>query len=85
MLFPLLISFLKVRRDYLHYIKKYNRFAKRHRNVPAHCSPAFKVKEGDVVTIGQCRYVSFNAITTLANEVLFADLFLRLSVSMSCK
>jgi ribosomal protein uS17 len=44
-----------VRRDYLHYRKKYNRFEKRHRNIPAHCSPAFLVKEGDIVTIGQCR------------------------------
>ncbi|KAF0685772.1 Aste57867_22380 [Aphanomyces stellatus] len=44
-----------VRRDYLHYIKKYKRFEKRHKNVAAHVSPAFRVKEGDVVTIGQCR------------------------------
>merc|ERR1712057_91301 len=29
-----------LRRDYLHYITKYNRFEKRHRNLPAHCSPA---------------------------------------------
>merc|ERR1712066_628079 len=47
-----------VRRDYLHYIKKYNRFEKRHRNIPAHCSPAFRIKEGDYVTIGQCRPLS---------------------------
>ena len=47
-----------VRRDYLHYIKKYNRFEKRHRNIPAHVSPAFLVREGDVVTIGQCRPLS---------------------------
>lgn len=46
-----------VRRDYLHYVPKYNRFEKRHKNIPAHCSPAFTVKEGDVVTIGQCRCV----------------------------
>ncbi|CAK4087213.1 unnamed protein product [Aphanomyces euteiches] len=44
-----------VRRDYLHYIKKYKRFEKRHKNVAAHVSPCFRVKEGDVVTIGQCR------------------------------
>eukprot|EP00518_Triparma_eleuthera_P003132 CAMPEP_0182463526 /NCGR_PEP_ID=MMETSP1319-20130603/7636_1 /TAXON_ID=172717 /ORGANISM="Bolidomonas pacifica, Strain RCC208" /LENGTH=163 /DNA_ID=CAMNT_0024663085 /DNA_START=44 /DNA_END=535 /DNA_ORIENTATION=+ len=44
-----------VRRDYLHYIKKYKRFEKRHRNIVAHCSPCFDVGEGDVVTIGQCR------------------------------
>jgi len=44
-----------VRRDYLHYIRKYRRFEKRHKNVAAHCSPAFTVKEGDIVTMGQCR------------------------------
>lgn len=47
-----------IRRDYLHYITKYRRFEKRHKNVAAHCSPAFTVKEGDVVTIGQCRPLS---------------------------
>merc|ERR1712087_873400 len=47
-----------VRRDYLHYIKKYNRFEKRHKNIPAHVSPCFRVKEGDSVTIGQCRPLS---------------------------
>ena len=54
-----------VRRDYLRYVKKYRRwdcagpmissYEKRHRNIPAHCSPCFDVKEGDIVTIGQCR------------------------------
>ena len=45
--------------DYLHYIKKFNRFEKRHTNIPAHCSPCFDaVKEGDIVTIGQCRPLS---------------------------
>jgi small subunit ribosomal protein S11e len=47
-----------VRRDYLHYISKYRRYEKRHKNVAAHCSPAFNVKEGDVATIGQCRPLS---------------------------
>jgi len=47
-----------VRRDYLHYIPKYNRFEKRHTNIPAHCSPCFSVKDGDIVTIGQCRPLS---------------------------
>ncbi|KAJ6249949.1 40S ribosomal protein S11 [Anaeramoeba flamelloides] len=56
-----------IRRDYLHYLKKYNRFEKRHRNLPAHCSPCFKhVKPGDIVTIGQTRPLSktvhFNVI-----------------------
>lgn len=47
-----------IRRDYLHYIVKYRRFEKRHKNISVHCSPAFNVKEGDVVTVGQCRPLS---------------------------
>lgn len=47
-----------VRRDYLHYITKYRRFEKRHKNIAVHCTPAFNVKEGDIVTIGQCRPLS---------------------------
>ena len=55
-----------IRRDYLRYVKKYRRFEKRHKTVAAHCSPAFRVKEGDIVTIGQCRplakTVRFNVV-----------------------
>nr|XP_046186486.1 40S ribosomal protein S11-like [Oncorhynchus gorbuscha] len=31
-----------VRGDYLHYIRKYNRFEKRHKNTSVHLSPAFR-------------------------------------------
>lgn len=31
-----------IRRDYLHHIKKYNRFEKRHKNLSAHLSPCFR-------------------------------------------
>ncbi|KAL1915069.1 40S ribosomal protein uS17 [Calcarisporiella thermophila] len=48
-----------VRREYLHYIPKYNRYEKRHKNVAAHLSPCFiGVEPGDLVTIGQCRPLS---------------------------
>lgn len=47
-----------IRRDYLHYINKYNRYEKRHATMAVHCSPAFRVKEGDRVTIGECRPLS---------------------------
>eukprot|EP01128_Nolandella_sp_AFSM9_P000182 TRINITY_DN10363_c0_g1_i1.p2 TRINITY_DN10363_c0_g1~~TRINITY_DN10363_c0_g1_i1.p2 ORF type:complete len:173 (-),score=50.24 TRINITY_DN10363_c0_g1_i1:89-559(-) len=47
-----------IRRDYLHYIKKYNRFEKRHTNIACHVSPCFNVKVGDIVTVGQCRPLS---------------------------
>jgi small subunit ribosomal protein S11e len=41
-----------MRRDYLHYVPKYNRFEKRHKNVPCHVSPCFRVKDGDIVIAG---------------------------------
>ena len=44
--------------DYLHYIKKYNRFEKRHKNTPIHVSPCFRVKPGDEILAGQCRPLS---------------------------
>ncbi|CUM68367.1 uncharacterized protein PRCAT00006090001 [Priceomyces carsonii] len=47
-----------IRRDYLHYVPKYNRYEKRHKNLAAHVSPAFRVQEGDTVVVGQCRPIS---------------------------
>merc|ERR1740129_737988 len=48
-----------IRREYLHYIKKYSRFEKRHKNMSVHMSPAFKdVSPGDTVTVGECRPLS---------------------------
>lgn|SRR3990167_11266049 len=62
-----------IRRNYLHYIIKYNRFEKRHKNVAVHCSPCFRVKEGDIVTVGQCRplskTVTFNVLKVTPNEI----------------
>merc|ERR1719384_2833752 len=50
---------ITIRRDYLHYIKKYNRFEKRHKNISAHMSPCFKdIVPGDTVLVGQCRPLS---------------------------
>merc|ERR1712002_659748 len=48
-----------IRRDYLHFIKKYGRFEKRHTNMAAHLSPCFRdVELGDIVTVGECRPLS---------------------------
>eukprot|EP00921_Rhytidocystis_pertsovi_P013619 GHVQ01022054.1.p1 GENE.GHVQ01022054.1~~GHVQ01022054.1.p1 ORF type:complete len:174 (+),score=19.22 GHVQ01022054.1:181-702(+) len=62
-----------IRRNYLHYYKKYNRFEKRHKNVSVHCSPCFEVKEGDIVTCGQCRPLSktirFNVLKHEKNQI----------------
>ena len=49
---------LIVRREYLHFIPKYARYEKRHANLAAHVSPAFRVEAGDTVTVGQCRPLS---------------------------
>lgn len=63
-----------IRRDYLHYVKKYNRFEKRHTNISVHVSPAFsRLREGDVVTVGQCRplckTVRFNVLRVEAKRI----------------
>jgi len=48
-----------IRRDYLHHVKKYNRFEKRHKNISVHASPCFKdISLGDIVTVGECRPLS---------------------------
>ncbi|CAD7688826.1 unnamed protein product [Nyctereutes procyonoides] len=45
-----------IRQDYLHYIRKYNRFEKRHKNMSVHLSPCFRdVQIGNIVTVGECR------------------------------
>jgi small subunit ribosomal protein S11e len=63
-----------VRKDYLHYVPKYNRYEKRHRNLPAHLSPAFTVKVGDIALIGECRplakTVHFNVLKITPQEVV---------------
>uniref|UniRef100_A0A5F8GQC0 Small ribosomal subunit protein uS17 n=1 Tax=Monodelphis domestica TaxID=13616 RepID=A0A5F8GQC0_MONDO len=47
------------RRDYLHYIRKYNRFEKRHKNMSVHLSPCFRdVQIGDILTVGKCQSLS---------------------------
>merc|ERR1712187_301969 len=64
---------ITIRRNYLHYIKKFHRFEKRHSMMSVHCSPAFDVKEGDIVTVGQCRplakTVRFNVLKVDKNQI----------------
>lgn len=49
---------LTIRRSYMHYVRKYNRYEKRHSQVSAHVSPCFRVNVGDIVTVGQCRPIA---------------------------
>merc|ERR1712194_939794 len=62
-----------IRRNYLHYIKKFQRFEKRHSNLAAHCSPCFEPVIGDIVTVGQCRPLSktvrFNVLKVEKNQI----------------
>jgi len=58
-----------VRRNYLHFIKKYKRYEKRHKNWSVHVSPCFDFSIGDEVVFGQCRplskTVSFNVLQVI--------------------
>ena len=71
-----------VRREYLHYIPKYSRYEKRHKNLAAHLSPCFiGVENGDVVTVGQCRPLSktvrFNVLKVQKQTVKGAKQFVK--------
>ncbi len=49
----------KLPRYYKNYIRKYNRFEKRHKHMSVHLSPCFRdVQIGDIVTVGECRPLS---------------------------
>jgi small subunit ribosomal protein S11e len=62
-----------IRRDYMHFVRKYNRYEKRHKNMSVHISPCFRfvcmglhfgltvcrdAAVGDIVTVGECRSLS---------------------------
>eukprot|EP00759_Apiculatamorpha_spiralis_P050431 PhF_6_TR4733/c0_g1_i2/m.6549/K02949/RP-S11e, RPS11; small subunit ribosomal protein S11e len=47
-----------VRRDYMHFLKKFGRYEKRHKTISAHVSPAFRPNQGDEVVVGECRPLS---------------------------
>ena len=47
-----------VEREYLHYVPKFLRYEKRHSRIPSHNPPCINAKEGDRVTIAECRPIS---------------------------
>ncbi|XP_021334126.1 small ribosomal subunit protein uS17 [Danio rerio] len=64
-----------IRRDNLHYIRKYNRFEKRHKNMSVHLSPCFRdVTVGDIVTVGEWQTLSktvrFNVLKVTKAEAV---------------
>ena len=47
-----------VKREYIHYVPKYQRYEKRTSTYPAHCPPCIKTTVGDKVRIAECRPLS---------------------------
>ena len=47
-----------VRRDYLLYVPKFMKYERRMSRIPSHSPPCLDVKEGDTVTIAECRPLS---------------------------
>lgn len=47
-----------VEKQYLHYLQKYERYERRHSRIPAYNPECIDAKEGDVVTIAECRPLS---------------------------
>jgi small subunit ribosomal protein S17 len=49
---------IKVKKEYMHLIPKYERYEKRTSSYTAHCPPCIKPSIGDKVTIAECRPLS---------------------------
>ncbi|WMV57761.1 hypothetical protein MTR67_051146 [Solanum verrucosum] len=69
--------------SYLHYVKKYQRYEKRHFSIPAHISSCFRVKIGYHVTFEQYRPLSktmrFNVLKVIlagsgGGEIFFIEI-----------
>ena len=51
-------SFVVVEMEYLHMVRKFNRGERRRSRVSAHIPPCIEVRDGDSVTLGECRPLS---------------------------
>ena len=49
---------LVIRRDFLHLVKKYNRYEKRHGSLSARNPSCIDAKSGDVVRVMECRHIA---------------------------
>jgi small subunit ribosomal protein S17 len=47
-----------VKREYMNYVPKYERYEKRTSTYPAHCPQCLKINIGDKVRIAECRPIS---------------------------
>jgi len=60
---------ISVKKEFMHYVKKYERYEKRTSTYLAHCPPCIKIKTGDNVRIAECRPLS-KTISFVAIEKL---------------
>ena len=49
---------VSVEREFMHYVKKYERYEKRTSTYNAHCPPCMNLTVGDTVRIAECRPLS---------------------------
>ncbi|MHA1278645.1 MAG: 30S ribosomal protein S17 [Candidatus Helarchaeota archaeon] len=61
-----------VRRDFLRYIPKYNRYERKHSNINCHVPPCIEISVGDEVKIAECRpiskTISFTVVELIESE-----------------
>jgi len=60
---------ISVKREFMHFVKKYERYEKRTSTYLAHCPPCIKLKVGDNIRIAECRPLS-KTISFVAIEKL---------------
>ncbi len=60
---------ISVKKEFMHFVKKYERYEKRTSNYLAHCPPCIKLKAGDDIRIAECRPLS-KAISFVVIEKL---------------
>jgi small subunit ribosomal protein S17 len=58
-----------IERNFLHYVKKYDRYEKRHSRINAHITPCLEINVGDSVLIGECRPIAKNISYIVVNKV----------------
>ena len=51
-------GFVVIQTEYLHKVRKFNRSERRKSRMSAHLPPCLEVRDGDLVTIGECRPLS---------------------------
>jgi len=49
---------ISVEREFMHYVKKYERYEKRTSTYHVHCPPCMNLTVGDTVRIAECRPLS---------------------------